>query len=1295
MQLVSGRIRREGTGLKPEQWHRVKALTATLLDLSRGEREPYLQNNCDDPIVRAEARSLLSEYERHEFDDFPEVGRFIPRRKLGSGGFGAVYEAYDSDQQIVLALKVLTQKDPASLDRFKREFWVLRELDHPNLIKLYQLFQDDDCWFFTMQLVRGSGFLEHVTEPVRPGGVNPLRPALLQLCRGVHALHRAGKIHRDLKPDNVLVNHEGTVILIDLGMARELGPGPIQQSVAIIGSPHYLSPEQGCGGSLTEATDWYSVGVILFEALTGSYPFDGEIADIIQRKLSTPAPEPVEVRPGIPEDLNTLCSDLLQRDPQLRPVGTDILRRLGEIPTESKRFAPGPNRQVFVGREDLLGRLSELFTTTQHSNACILANIRGTSGIGKSTLIREFQQRLVNEWPGVVVLAARCHESARVRFKALDILIDKLAAYLKTLLPMEVKALLPRDVPSLVRLFPAMKQVETIARVRLGGSPMVDSQELREWAFEALMDLLGRLGAMKPLVISIDDLQWGDKDSVAFFRHILMDNSPVRLLMLTSHRSEDADSSPFLQAYNALLHESRPTANVEVVDLEVGKLSSQEAFQLARRLLPRGLEGDGRTLASIVGESGHIPFLIAEFTRYAAVCIEREHEPHFTIDEVIRQRIAILPAAAKQLLNIVAIAGQPVGETAACKAARLEADDFPGLQSLVAESLARVRETPEGRELETYHDRYREVVLNALVPELRQEAHLGLATALAELPAPDPAFVATHFRLAGQNEQAAKYFLAAAQNASAAYAFDQASEFYRLALNLGAFPIDEHLHLARLHGEALVQAGRGRDAAEVFRRAAEKAQSMEQLDFQRRAAEQLLRTGDLNEGLILVQAVARTLGIWLGDKPWQTILSLAWRRSIIFLVGSRFRVRPQEEISLRDLAILDTYWSLAVGLSLVDMIRAYDFSTRHFLLAIRVGEPQRIALSLALEAGHSMIQRNRNRERVDRSLRCAKELAQRCGQRHVLGIVEGMETVCGFLVGEWRRAYECGVRSEQILREECSGVRWEIVSICIFSLKCLSMMGDWKRHADRLLPLLREARTKGDRYAVTGLLLLTHSHTLDLVEDDPVAARRRISEALSEWSQAGFHLQDFWALYGEVETDLYEGLSRQALDRVTRSWATLERSLLLKGQVVHIVALHLLARSLLAVAVDHRLKDPDVASDYVQRAAKIAKKIQGEQIPWGVSLGKLILASTRAHDDALNEASELLIAAEHAFLAVEMNQYRAAAQWCRGHLIGGAAGINLRRTAEAWMVSQGAKNPKQMLRLLAPGEWERFSVDNQ
>src|SRR6266850_2463867 len=135
---------REGS-LSPEQWQSIKELTSRLLDLPQADRHAYLQAHCNDPIVRLESRCLLTEYERDEFEDFPAVDRFVPRRRVGAGTFGTVYEAYDAEQQIVLALKVLKQKDPSSLERFKREFWTLREIDHPNLAKLYQLCQHEQC----------------------------------------------------------------------------------------------------------------------------------------------------------------------------------------------------------------------------------------------------------------------------------------------------------------------------------------------------------------------------------------------------------------------------------------------------------------------------------------------------------------------------------------------------------------------------------------------------------------------------------------------------------------------------------------------------------------------------------------------------------------------------------------------------------------------------------------------------------------------------------------------------------------------------------------------------------------------------------------------------------------------------------------------------------------------------------------------------------------------------------------------------------------------------------------------
>jgi serine/threonine protein kinase len=1271
--------------MEREQWLEVKSLVSRLIDLPRDERQAYLLGHCDHPVIRAEVRALVAEFESEEFEDFPHNDRFLPRRRLGSGGFGSVFEAYDREQEIVLALKVLRQKDPASLDRFKREFWTLREVDHPNLVKLYQLFQDRR-WYFTMQLIRGVSFIEYLRTPLAVDqSVEPfarLRSCFIQLCRGVQALHDSGKLHRDLKPDNILVSQTGTVTLIDLGMARDFSLVPVQQSFTILGSPHYLSPEQSRAGTLTQATDWYSVGVILFEALTGKYPFDGDIPEIIEQKRHQQAPEASSIATGVPPDLSTLCRDLLQREASFRPGGQEILLRLGDA---SNTIRPSAiNRSPFVGRDAILHKCMDLFNLCQTSRRCVLVNLRGKSGIGKSTLLRKLEQQVAERWPSAVWLAGRCHESARVRFNVLDPIMDRVAAYLKTLLPLEVKSLLPRDTASLVRLFPALKQVDAIARVRLGGIATLDTQELRDHAFEALIEFLGRMGEASPVVVCIDDVQWADNDSAAFFRHLFNHTSPPNLLIVTSGRSEDLTSSQFLGTLASL---SESNDRVEVVNLELAELSAGETRRLALELLS-GRQQPDDIVSAIIRQSDGIPFLVVEFSHYAMLGASENSKPDFTLDDVMRQRALALPAAARTLLNIVAAAGQPVPEIAAYKAAQLESDDFPGLQSLTIDNLVRVRETPQGRELETYHDRYREAVLNALAPEARRQAHYLLATALAEHSKPDPAFIANQFRMARENEQAARYFLIAAECATAELAFDQASESYRLARELWSYSPDENRRLAALHGEALVYAGHGIEAAMVFQESADKASSpLERLEFQRRAAEQLLRSGNINEGMQLVRKVAQTLGIWVGDKTWQTMLSILCSRVMVALRGSRIRLKARESISSADLAILDTYWSLAVGLSLVDMIRAFDFSSRHFVKALRVGDPQRIALSLALQAGHINLPGNRG-SRAETLLVRAREIATVHNQRQVLALVEAMGAVSSYLAGDWRESYRFGVRGEGLLRSDCVGARWEVVSACIFSLKSLIWMGDWATYAKRLPPLLSEARSKGDRYAVTGLLLLTHAYMMDLINDDSAAARRGIRDALAEWSQEGFHLQDFFACFGAIEADLYDGLGPIALERVNEMWSRLKDSLLLRGQVVRIFALHLRARCRLAAAADLVASNPAKASQLVRDANEDIGLIVKTEALWGCALAGLLRAGVNSVTGSRDKCLIELAGAETALAEANMNQYSAAAQWRRGQLLGGATGEDLVHSAYQRIVAHGAKAPQRMVGLLAPGKWE-------
>ncbi len=403
-------------------------------------------------------------------EDFPGTERFEIRRRLGAGAYGVVYEAFDRERNCAVALKTLRPGNVEALYRLKREFRALADITHPNLATLSELLTDEERWFFTMELVEGTNFLHYVREreaAPRPAAMagslgstrsetaeaasgevdtaspassrisfdeDRLRSSLRQVVSGLAALHGAGKLHRDIKPSNVLVTREGRVVLLDFGLVTELGPYADDRSLSLVGTPAYMSPEQGSRIPASEKSDWYSLGIMLYEALTDRQPFGGTFVEMMWEKSRSDPRTPGAIVPGIPDDLNALCMDLLRRDPKNRPTADEILVRLGAPaagavrPREASALSlrPGP----FVGRRDHLSALHEAFEASRQGQATSVY-VHGTSGIGKSALVRHFLEDLRNE--NVVILSGRCYERESMPYKALDSLVDSLSQYLKRL----------------------------------------------------------------------------------------------------------------------------------------------------------------------------------------------------------------------------------------------------------------------------------------------------------------------------------------------------------------------------------------------------------------------------------------------------------------------------------------------------------------------------------------------------------------------------------------------------------------------------------------------------------------------------------------------------------------------------------------------------------------------------------------------------------------------------------------------------------------------------------------------
>ena len=790
------------------------------------------------------------------------AGRYQVTRLLGEGARKRVYAAVDArlGREVAVAVVKTEGLDDTGRQRIEREARAMARLgDHPNIVTVFDVGEDDDQPFIVSQLMPGGSVADllatatdrrlPVDEAVRIG---------TQVARALDHAHGHGVVHRDLKPANVWRTADGAVLLGDFGLAATTSADSAEDSRLtldglVVGTVAYLAPEQAVGRAPDARSDLYSLGALLYELVTGRPPFLGDDAvSVISQHLNTAPVSPSWHNAALPAGLDRLIVRLLVKDPAERPQSASAVLKELELIAEASAdpgvpaVALAPPRLLPLGR--LVGRSGELAQLTGAFDQAVsgqsrLVMVVGEPGIGKTRLVEELA--VYASVRGATVCWGHCYEG-ELGMPYLPF-VEAFRTYVRDCSDEELRARLSGGAPEVATLVSELRQ----RFADLPSSPPLDGDAERMRLFEGVTAFVRNAAADHPLVLLLDDVHWADKPSLLMLQYLARNLRRDRVLIVATYRDVELDRThPLADAVAALRHERlyervllRGLSAEEVKTL-IDAVDNQDTPLAFASAIHRETEGNPFFVAEILRnlvETGAIARVDGRWVGSAEAVAENLPEG---VREVIGRRLSRLTEDCNRMLTVGA--AMPGGFVLDVVMSVLEVSEERVLdlldEALAAQVLRERRETPGIYEFG--HALIRQTLYAELSTPRRVRLHRQIAAALeaqgprsAEAHLGELAYHCFHGAPGGDVAKAVDYARRAGDRARSQAAHEEAARFYDMALqalelDAGAEGADGRADRRRAElllalGEAHNRAGEADASAAAFAESASLARDLD------------------------------------------------------------------------------------------------------------------------------------------------------------------------------------------------------------------------------------------------------------------------------------------------------------------------------------------------------------------------------------------------------------------------------------------------------------------------------------